>query len=294
MRPNSQFCKSVRFIWEITELSSAFEENGIIFYVNSTGDLYSYDIDRERSSYIRNISGLIKKYGLISSIISYHDDLVISFKSNGVLKLVSSLKYSEEFLDMNSGVFLPEKRTGNRTSFGSGSTGRDLGPTTIKPLFLILFLRPHYPFPLISRYVVFLQIRNNTLWVGTKGDGLLLISDYDRASVENIPASNVKYYTTRDGLSNNQVFAIAGSNYYPVVWLGTEGPGLSYFSLKDKRIFTLPNSTTTPIRRVHSIAEQNDSTVWMATSGYGLLKVAIRKEKEQIKIKAIKTFFFKA
>ncbi len=271
---------------------SAFEENGIIFYVNSTGDLYSYDIDRERSSYIRNISGLIKKYGLISSIISYHDDLVISFKSNGVLKLVSSLKYSEEFLDMNSGVFCLKKDR-KQDIVWIGFDGQGLGAYNNKASIFNTISSASLPIPVNKPVRCIFTDKNNTLWVGTKGDGLLLISDYDRASVENIPASNVKYYTTRDGLSNNQVFAIAGSNYYPVVWLGTEGPGLSYFSLKDKRIFTLPNSTTTPIRRVHSIAEQNDSTVWMATSGYGLLKVTIRKEKEQIKIKAIKTFFFK-
>ncbi|MFA5328426.1 MAG: two-component regulator propeller domain-containing protein [Prolixibacteraceae bacterium] len=273
------------------KIISAFEENGLIFLINSTGDFYSYDTERDRNNYIRNIHDLIKKYGTISSIISYHDDFIISFKNNGVLKLVSALKYKEEFLDMNSGVFCLKKDR-EKDIVWIGFDGQGLGIYNNKTSIFNTIASSSLPIPIRKPIRCIFTDKNNTLWAGTKGDGLILINDYDRASFENIPASKVHYYTTRDGLSNNQVFAISPSAFYPINWLGTEGPGISYFSLNDKKIYTLQNPTSTPIRRVHSIAEQNDSTIWLATAGHGLLRVIIEEENNQLKIKNIETFFF--
>ena len=74
------------------------------------------------------------------------------------------------------------------------------------------------------------------------------------------------------------------------LWIGTDG-NLSYYSYKENRIKTIPQQEDTPpIRYIHSICEVNDSTLWLATTGNGLLKVTLRMDKVTPTISKIQTF----
>ena len=86
-------------------LNVAFEDNGLIHLVSASGDLYSYDIERRKNNYIHNIAHLTQRYGGISSIVSFHDDLWISFKGSGILKLVTAHKYRVDL----PAPFIPNK-----------------------------------------------------------------------------------------------------------------------------------------------------------------------------------------
>ena len=46
----------------------------------------------------------------------------------------------------------------------------------------------------------------------------------------------------------------------------------------------------TKIRYVHAIREVNDSTLWMATTGDGLLEVVIGRKGGELVIKYVKSF----
>ena len=105
-----------------------------------------------------------------------------------------------------------------------------------------------------------------------------------------IPAEKVKHFTTSSGLSSDRVYCFRKSNYYPWVWIGTEGPGLSYYSLVDKKVHTMASLVDTKIRYVHAIREVNDSTLWMATTGDGLLEVVIGRKGGELVIKYVKSF----
>jgi len=74
------------------------------------------------------------------------------------------------------------------------------------------------------------------------------------------------------------------------VWIGTEGPGVSYYSLVDKQVHTMASLVDTKIRYVHAIREVNDSTLWMATTGDGLLEVVIGRKGGELVIKYVKSF----
>lgn len=255
---------------------AAFEENGLIFYVDKHGDLYTYDVDRKRTNYIRNIQGLMAQYGSISSIITYHDDFWVSFKGNGLLKLVTARKYAEEILDLSSGVFCLHKDR-KQDVVWIGSDGQGVVIYSKKSSIFNSIKSESLPFLVRKPIRSIFTDKYNTLWIGTKGDGLLRIKDYEKFSGQNIPASHVAHYLTHDGLSSNQIFSITSSKFYNINWLGTEGPGISYFSYSDQRIYTMQNLTNIPIKAVHALAEENDSTLWLATSGYSLIKVLFKK-----------------
>ena len=129
-----------------------------------------------------------------------------------------------------------------------------------------------------------------TIWFGTKGNGFVRVEDYDSYEKGKIPAEKVKHFTTSSGLSSDRVYCFRKSNYYPWVWIGTEGPGLSYYSLVDKKVHTMASLVDTKIRYVHAIREVNDSTLWMATTGDGLLEVVIGRKGGELVIKYVKSF----
>ena len=90
---------------------------------------------------------------------------------------------------------------------------------------------------------------------------------------------------------NNRVYSFQRSEFHPCIWIGTEGPGLCYYSYKENRMKTIPQQEDTPpIRYIHSICEVNDSTLWLATTGNGLLKVTLRMDKVTPTISKIQTF----
>ena len=66
---------------------------------------------------------------------------------------------------------------------------------------------------------------------------------------------------------------------------------LCYYSYKENRIKTIPQQEDTPLSAyIHSICEVNDSTLWLATTGNGLLKVTLRMDKVTPTISKIQTF----
>jgi len=269
-----------------------YEENGIIFFVDTTGNLFSYDIDRERSTYIRNIKGLLFQYGNLSSIIAYHDDLLISFSGSGIFKLVAANKYAEQMLDFSSGVFCMHKDK-NQDVVMIGSDGQGLVIYSQKMSIFNTIKSESLPFRVSKPIRSIYTDKYNALWIGTKGDGLIRISDYDKFEDQSIPKSHVKHYTMREGLTSNQVYDIVSSRFHDINWLATEGPGLSYYSYKDQEIHTLLNGTSSPIIAVHSVLEESDTTLWLATSDYGFLKVNYKKAGQVFKVTNIDTYLFK-
>lgn len=108
--------------------------------------------------------------------------------------------------------------------------------------------------------------RNNSLWCGTKGDGMIRIKDY--SAYMDLNDDNVLHVTASgSALTNDNVYAISpGAGDW--IWIGSDGPGMNYYSYQDDAIRTVPG--TAVLREVHSIYEQNDSTLWIATNGYGV------------------------
>ena len=71
------------------------------------------------------------------------------------------------------------------------------------------------------------------MWIGTKGDGILRISNFSMDS-EISPAQTGLLTSANSELLNNEVYAIKRSRR-PLICIGT-GEGLNYYSLASNRI----------------------------------------------------------
>ncbi|MFT4222216.1 two-component regulator propeller domain-containing protein [Dysgonomonas sp.] len=114
--------------------------------------------------------------------------------------------------------------------------------------------------------------KNNNLWVATKGNGIYIIKN----SIKN--PSVIKHYDTKNGLTNNSVYAI--SKYRDDLFIGSDGAGLNVFTnnkLTELNLDKIKDKIDN-FQYVYSIYPiEKDSTLWIGTCGCGLIKLKVQK-----------------
>lgn len=252
------------------------EQKNIIYFVDDNYTLYEYNLKDKRKFFRINLKKEIEQKGVITSIIKHQNDFFIGFKTNGVIKLKNiperQENYQIEDIGIKSGVFcILKDRYQDLVWIGTDGQGVYMysnTPYSIKSeLFHTFTNRIEKP-----ARAIFLD-KENSLWIGTKGDGVFSLQDYN--TKKSLTETSIKYYNQENSnLGDNSVFSFAKSSKN-LFWIGTEG-GINYYSYKDK---TIKKAETTvdgiPVKYVHAIYEVNDSTLWVATVGTGIVKINI-------------------
>lgn len=120
---------------------------------------------------------------------------------------------------------------------------------------------------------------NKDLWVGTKGHGILILENA-LPPLQKIHSSTL--LNTSNGLENNSVYALK-KGIEPYVYIGTDGKGIDIYDLKAKRMLKWANikgtSALPGFGSVYAILQDKDSTLWLGTSGNGLIHLKLSKTK---------------
>lgn len=109
----------------------------------------------------------------------------------------------------------------------------------------------------------------NKLLIGTKGNGILLFNKEDHQIQQ--------FATQQAGLISNSVYSISKNNKGDI-FIGTEGEGLNV--IQNGRLYKLKLPDGAPyFRSVYSIEwTNNDSCIWLGTSGFGLIKIKLAND----------------
>lgn len=267
-------------------ITHIFYDNKNLIIVDETGDLFT--IDQNKKKKIRNIRPEITENGDITSIIFDNNDILIGFRTSGLIKLNQKKNYEAEKIPINCGVFSLLKDDLQDILWigtdGQGIYACTKDEYTFKGITLDE-LPIKNPRPVRAIY----SDQNNDLWLGTKGNGIIRIKDYNDAL--EYSRSNVQHLTSENGLSNNAIFAFEMSKRNNVLWIGSSGPDLNYYSYDDKKIHQLKNNDRTPFIEVHSLLETSDSTLWVASLN-SLLKVNIKKNGNILESQNIRRYEF--
>ncbi len=115
--------------------------------------------------------------------------------------------------------------------------------------------------------------RNSTLWIGSKGDGVRKIYNYDiNANLANCKTE--AYTTSNSALADNSIYTISKSKHGGI-WIGSEG-GINYYSENENKIKSIKlEYNKNQIKYVHDIHEQ-DSVLWIATAGMGIIRAHLK------------------
>ena len=266
---------------------SAFYENNHIFIVDTDNKLYRQHVDGKGKEFLFDLPEMTKQYGNIIKICTFQSNVYIVFRNGNIL----DLSQPENTIDTGIGIFclMNDKR---QEILWVGTDGQGIRMFYDKPDLFGSILLKDLPINIQNPIRSLYTDDDQSLWLGTKGDGIVRIQAYDTYhNKKMIPQSAITHFTTADGLSSNRVYCFQKSEYHPCIWIGTEGPGLTYYSYKEKRIKTIPQrEDTTPLRYVHSICEVDDSTLWLATTGNGLQKVTLHIDKAVPTIGKVQTF----
>ena len=258
-----------------TSLIYCFNDEQSLYYIDKDYNFYAFHIPTKKNEFIANLGKEIQARGKISSIVHYHDSFFVGFLMDGILLLEKQKEtntYQIQPLPVNSGVFcLKKDRFQDIVWIGTDGQGVYLYST---PLYSIKSTVLSNYSEKIERPVRALYLdEDRTFWVGTKGNGILKIYDYEVD--RNISDCRAETLTTSNSaLGSNAIYCFAKS-HRNLLWIGDE-EGLSYYSYKEKRIKNIPIRVAgEDFKYIHDIYETSDSELWLASVGMGVLKARI-------------------
>ena len=264
-------------------LSFAFAEGEKAFVVDSRGVLYSFSFADSSLEYCFDLSDEIRRHGKISDIVADGDDIVVAFLFDGVTRLrfcgEAASRYIPERLPLTCGVFdlmtdgwqpILWIATDGYGLYMAAMDHYDIAPANFEDFIL----------PLATPVRALLRDCRGSLWMATKGEGLVRIDDY--SPEKNFgECRSVRHFFSE--LSDPAVFALcehfsakpnpSGASVSHGIWIGTEGNGLDYYSFSDGKIHHIAGPED--LGYVHGIYESDSRTLWVATVGKGVFRLSV-------------------
>lgn len=264
-----------------------YSDKGKIIIIDEKYNLLEFK--EKHSVFIKNIEPAIQTYGNdISDILYDGQDIIIGFQTHGVVRLNYKENYAMERLPINCGVFSLLKDDGQDILW-IGTDGQGIYACVHDGYIFNGINLEELPIRSKMPVRAIYKDQLNNLWLGTKGNGIIRIKDYESATGYDL--QNVTHLSTENGLCNNAVFSFEKSSHHNILWIGSSGPDLNYYDYSDKRIHTLINNSDIPLNDVHCISETSDTTLWIS-SLYSLFKIDLKRKGHAFIAKKIHRYEF--
>lgn len=255
-------------------------------FIDADKNLYLYDIASNTKVFVRNISAVIQKYGKIENIVSFDDDVILAFHLNGLVRLDFMSGYSEEAIDRSIRVFsMTKDRNSNIAWVGTDGQGVLM---LYKNNSIASTLELSSLSPLLKRQVRSISTdRYGGLWIGTKGDGLIHLPDYEE-NWNKKTAVEIYSGASRQSLSDyvpwkhdKRVFSINESRFHDGMWIGGTNSNLLYFYsfALSKMIEVSGFDTKGKTVEIKGVYEEDENTLWVSSTLLGLVRIELDMER---------------
>lgn len=272
-----------------------YQDDKSFCFIDSNKDLYIYDVWRQTKVYIRNLSSLIAQYGSIVGIVPFYDDLMIAFRTNGLMQLRAIESYREEIIDRNLRIFCLYKDS-EQGILWIGVDGKGAMMYTKRHSIATNLMTRDLSQNFTRQVRSILTDRDGSLWFGTKGDGLVRIRDYaEGVSAEKaevfFPAKRqtVGSYTRED--TEFPVYSLRSGRFMDGFWIGSGPAGLFYYLSGDTRLRHVDLPEDRRLEEVHQVYETNDTTLYVATRE-GFYRLILQKSGENIVAHSVRRYRF--
>lgn len=253
------------------DITDCFIDDDNIWVICRNGELQSYNPGLQVFNTIANLSGEISRRNVVTAVCAdRHGNVLVGFKSDGVLKLSDGGKKIED-TGIRSGIFhMVHDRYQDIIWIGTDGQGVIQWINDTYSIYVCMYSDLLHSIFTPTRSI-YLDTADNSLYLGTKGDGILRVAGF--TPYHAIKPSQLQILNSRNTeLSGNSVYVMKPSRR-PLVWIGSEG-GLDYLSKTDGRIHRIGNEPD-ELRYIHAIVEEGDSILWVATTGLGVFRLVI-------------------
>lgn len=277
------------------KINNCYYKNGRVFFIDSENNLFELETNTRRKHFVKNISLEIAENGTVSDIIKDNDDYLVAFLTNGVIRLKHTpereRKYESERINIYCGVFALLKDEAQDVIW-IGTDGQGVYMYSHESFSIRCTTFNDLPRRLQKPIRALHLDRYNNLWIGTKGEGIVRIREYE--TDRKVEASKIDQLTnSNSSLINNSNYKFLAEPQKEILWIGGDGPGLNFYSYKELRIKPVPSSADIPVFHVHDMCKTNDTTLWIATGGWAILKAIITWDgRNEPRIKSIKNIRF--
>ena len=264
----------VKIFQEKSTIAHFFPVNGHIFYTTSDDGLFEIDprtlIRKQVMQMQHGITSMIwyqhhyllawstKGYGVFDEDFKAAGFLLAEARQMQDIKVTSLAQGSEQILWLGTdgnGIIKIYPKT---KSFGTISTAENGNP--------------------YNKSVRAFCEENGNLWFGTKGNGIIKIPAFwsNPSSV-----SARENFLAPQQLDNNAVYSLKkGSD--DLIYIGTDGKGIGVYDLKNKHFHKWASirghDLYTEFGSVYAMLQDTDHSLWLGTSGYGLIHLKINRD----------------
>ena len=243
-----------------------------ILAISDDGRLLRYDF--QRWEYILDLRKEISRHGAVSDIIHIGEDYLVSFQYDGVsvflFNPLSEKKYAAGRLPLECGVFTIMKDR-NQDVLWVATDGHGLVMFAKGPYDFHSYKMTDFGREFSTPVRTILLDKQNSLWLGTKGDGIVRIRDY-REGINLRDYNKVDYLGGE--MSNEAVYALCESSRN-LIWIGSEGAGIRYYSYTDGKIHSLTGKIPEELQYIHAFYESSPDKLWVSTVGHGVFLISL-------------------
>ena len=245
----------------------------VAFQLTENAILYQTNIKNMKTQFVCRLPDNVFHHGKISCIVRDADDLLIGYSDNGMIRMKYNPMVADHFtpIDLGLSVRVYDIKKDKRQDIIWIATDGD---------GVFCYMREDFTFnnfpissmglrkPLRAIY----KDNKNRIWLGTKGDGIVLLPA--GLSTRKEQSCVIHYTAENSSLQHNTVYCFSPSKRN-LFWIGTDGGMINYYSLKDNKIHTLANPKNQPVSLVVDVIEVNKNELWVATGGYGVFKLTL-------------------
>ncbi len=240
---------------------TACVHTGSIYLTDENDQLYRYDL---RTGYKRPIISLQKETavrGKVSDVLEFKSKLFIAFSNHGVSVLdLQKKEQTLTFLDIDTGIFrLLKDRIGDIVWIATD--GQGVYMCCDEPYTQRSFTDEKMNIGVSCPIRTIYKDRNQTLWVGTKGDGLVMFPN----PTPSTRTPSIVLNKDNSPLQSNVIFKLKESSKEGF-WICCDN-GLSYGIATPSDIRSVPSDM--PIQQIQDVYEQ-DGKLWIISLGYGI------------------------
>lgn len=212
----------------------------------------------------------------VSNVILSNSRMFISFTEGGCIKYNLNSETYEYLNGVSKQLSIFTLYKGSQNILWIGTDGHGLLQLyTYKPLFQTIYTA--HPVR------CFCENNNHDILVGTKGDGIQILN-FKTKKISNL-------FNENNGLISNSVYSMK-KNHLGDIFIGTEGRSVNILYAGTNKLVKLVIPSRYPkFQAVYSIEfSNNDSLLWVGTSGYGLIKMNIIKEYGKYIVKGFRQY----